>query len=101
MLTSGEFVDVYVSLLEAEWETGSQEEFEAHRDQILEQHETSRDELVRFVEAHADDPEFLAALWHSIETRLQELGEERENRLQSEETLEEGAERELPLRRQQ
>lgn len=130
MLTSGEFVEVYVSLLEAERETGSQEEFEARRDQLLEQHETSRDELVRFVEAHAEDPEFLATLWDSIEARLQEVGEEGEpseetaspeaaetpverrsreeqevleeqKQMQSEETLEGRGGRELPLRRQQ
>ncbi len=130
MLTSGEFVEVYVSLLEAERETGSQEEFEARRDQVLEQHETSRDELVRFVEAHAEDPEFLATLWDSIEARLQEVGEEgdpseetaspeaaetpverrsreeqevleEQKRMQNEETLEGRGGRELPLRRQQ
>lgn len=79
MLTSGEFVEVYVSLLEAEREAESQEDFEARRDAILQQHDATREELVRFVEAHTEDPEFLAAVWDSIDAKLQALGEERDS----------------------
>jgi hypothetical protein len=42
------------------------------RARILEAREVTEDELVRFVEVHGDDVEYMSALWNEILERLEE-----------------------------
>lgn len=74
-LDRARFVEVYVDLRRAEEETGSQEEFEARRDEILARHGTSREELLGFVDAHSADAALLAAVWDSIRVLLEDREE--------------------------
>lgn len=67
------FIAAYVDLRLAALRAGPGGEVEpAERHRILARHGVTADDLVRFVERYGSDPEFMAAVWDTIERRIQE-----------------------------
>lgn len=70
------FIAAYVDLRLAALRAGPGGEVEpAERARILAGHGITADDLMHFVEHYGQDPEFMAAVWDSIERRLQERGQ--------------------------
>ena len=44
---------------------------DAQRAEILAKHQMTEDELMRFVEAHGRDVDYMATLWDDVEARLE------------------------------
>lgn len=71
-LSREEFVATYVELRRAEIDAASPADFQERKAAIMERYETSGEELLAFIEAHSDDVAYLAALWDSVQARLEE-----------------------------
>lgn len=64
------FVDAYVELRVAALDTDSQRVAASDRDSILDRNGISGDDLLRFVEFHGEDLEFMRDVWNDVELRL-------------------------------
>jgi hypothetical protein len=69
-LSAERFVAVYVELRRAARELEDPAAWEARREEILRRHGATPGALQAFVDEHAADPAFLAALWDTIQARL-------------------------------
>lgn len=69
-LTEQQFVTVYVELWRARTAATTPEEYEAQKTQILERAKVSERALQLFAREHADDISFMAAVWDSVQNRL-------------------------------
>lgn len=73
VLTRRQFIAIYVELRRAEQAVPVPDAFEARKQEIFERHGTEPRALVEFVEAHGDDVAYMAAVWDSIQHRLETL----------------------------
>lgn len=64
------FVDAYVELRIAALDTDSQRVAASDRDAILDRIGITDDDLLRFVEFHGGDLEFMRDVWNDVELRL-------------------------------
>ncbi len=64
------FVDAYVELRVAALDTDSQRVAASDRDAILDRIGITDDDLLRFVEFHGGDLEFMRDVWNDVELRL-------------------------------
>lgn len=64
------FIDAYVELRVAALSTDSQRVAASDRDSILDRNGISGDDLLRFVEFHGEDLEFMRDVWNDVELRL-------------------------------
>lgn len=64
------FVDAYVELRIAALDTDSQRVAASDRDSILDRIGITGDDLLRFVEFHGGDLEFMRDVWNDVELRL-------------------------------
>lgn len=64
------FIDAYVELRVAALDTDSQRVAASDRDAILDRIGITDDDLLRFVEFHGGDLEFMRDVWNDVELRL-------------------------------
>lgn len=70
-LSREDFVAAYVALRLAEAEASSPADFDTRKAEILERYGTSGEEMLAFIEAHAHDVAYMAALWDTVQTRIE------------------------------
>lgn len=70
-LTRSQFIEIYVELRLAEQATPTREAFQARKQQIFERHGAPPHALIEFVEVHGDDVAYMAAVWDTIQHRLE------------------------------
>lgn len=73
-ITDSQFVSLYVELWQARTKASTSEEYEAQKKQILEQAKVSERALQLFAREHANDIPFMAAVWDSVQNRLNAPG---------------------------
>ena len=64
------FIATYVDLRMAALETDSARIGTAERDEILQRHGVSADDMKTFTEVHAGDLEFMRDVWNEVEVRM-------------------------------
>jgi len=69
-ITSQQFVTVYVELWRARTAATTAEQYEEQKKQILERAAVSERALQLFTAEHADDITYMAAVWDSVQNRL-------------------------------
>jgi len=69
-ISSEQFVNAYVKLMQAQNLVGSAAEFEQRKRTVLEDLGVTEKQLQEFVQVHADDISMMAMVWDTIQTRL-------------------------------
>jgi hypothetical protein len=64
------FIDTWVDLRIAALQTDSQRLAASDREEILQRHGVTVEDLTRFAETHATDLDFMRDLWNDVELRL-------------------------------
>jgi hypothetical protein len=70
-MSTEQFIEAVVTLRQAAQQTGSVEEFEARRQQLLEASAITDSMLLQFVRVHGHDVQRMTEIWDSISARLQ------------------------------
>jgi hypothetical protein len=70
-MTTEQFIEVVVALRQAAQQTGSTEEFDARRQQLLQESAITDSMLLQFVRVRGDDVQRMTVIWDSISARLQ------------------------------
>lgn len=72
-IEEGRFIEVYVALRMAALRAGTDQLPPEDRDQILSEHGVTEDDLLRFIEVHGQDAQFMHSVWDSIEGEIDNL----------------------------
>jgi O-methyltransferase involved in polyketide biosynthesis len=69
-LSREQFVELFVSLRNAKKSATTPADFEEKKRQLLAKANVTEEQFKRFADAHAEDLVFMAAVWDSIQSRL-------------------------------
>jgi hypothetical protein len=72
-ITTEHFVAVYIDLRMAALRSGTDQLPLEQRDDILDRHGVTEDDLLRFVEVHGQNAQLMHAIWDSIQSRIDHL----------------------------
>ena len=70
------FVDVYVELRRAALATGGEALTPGQRQEVLDEHGVSEEDLLTFALVHGGDTELMREVWSEVEERLEALDEQ-------------------------
>ena len=69
-LSRDQFIEVFIALRNAKKNAGTPADFEEQKRQILARAKITEEQFKRFGEAHTEDLGFMAAVWDTIQIRL-------------------------------